>query len=433
MPDSELTTLSATALAARIRRRDVSSEQVVRAHLDRLRAIHPLLNTVLQIAPESAIEQAREADHLLARGVDIGPLHGVPFTVKDVFPIVDIARMVDMPGMAPRPDREYARDATAAARLRRAGAIPIAVTRATLWTDREERYGRVRNPYNPDFDASGSSGGEAATIAAGGSPLGIGSDSGGSLRDPANRCGIATLRPSNGRVPRGVDAAGANDPRTAAGPLARTVADVALAMSVIGGVDPYDPTTLPMSWPDYRAVDVRGLRVLAFDDNGLVSASPEDKAAVNSAALALEQAGCNITWSSPPWCDEAYEVTKQYWHYGGEEGEVREYFQFLDRRDGVRIRMSLFMQDIDLILCPVDPLTTLYDRDLPGFTYTTPFSLVGWPCAVVRASTASNGLPIGVQIVAGPWRDDVALAAAAVIEAAYGGMERVGDNMRRKA
>jgi amidase len=417
----------AAALARAIREREVSAEEVVLATLKRIEALNPVLNSVIQIAPESALEQARAADAALARGQLLGPLHGVPFTVKDVFEVQDSARLVTAPGMVERPDGPPARDATAILRLRAAGAILVAVTKATLWSDREERYGYTHNPYDLTRTPSGSSGGEAATIAAGGSPLGLGSDSGGSLRLPAHCCGVATLRPSNGRVPRGSDAPGTNDPRTAAGPLARSVEDVALALAVISGFDWSDPTSLPVPLGDHRQVSLKGLRVAVHTDNGLVPPTAETAGAVRASAAALADAGAIVEEAAPPDLDESWQITLEYWRYCGEVGTVGEYFRFLERWDRYRGKLLSFMQPRDLILCPVEAFPAPVQKakeTLQMFTYTTPFSLVGWPCAVVRAGTSPEGLPIGVQVVAGPWRDEVALAAALRIEVAMGGWRR---------
>jgi amidase len=423
---------SATTLARVIRDREVSSEEVVFAYLKRIETLNPVLNSVIQIAPESALEHARAADEALARGQLLGPLHGVPFTVKDVYAVRDSARLVTAPGMVERPDPPPERDSTVVLRLRAAGAILIAVTKATLWHDREERYGYTRNPYDLARTPGGSSGGEAATIAAGGSPLGMGSDSGGSLRQPAHYCGVATLRPSNGRVPRGTDAEGTNDPRTAAGPLARSVEDLALALRVISGFDWEDPTSLPVPLGDDRDVLLEGLRVAVHTDNGIVPPTAETAAAVVAAARALEEAGAIVEEAAPPDLDAAWEITRDYWGYGRKVGTVAEYFRFLERWDRYRVTLLSFMRSRDLLLCPVEAFPAPvqdakdpgYRRLPPRFTYTTPFSLVGWPCAVVRAGASPEGLPIGVQVVGGPWRDDVALAAARQIEAAQGGWKR---------
>ena len=418
---------SAAALSQAIQRRQVSSVEVVTATLEHIAALNPVLNCVIQIAPESALAQARAADEALSRGHLKGPLHGVPFTMKDVYEARHTAHLRTAPGMAERPDPIAPSDSTVVSRLQEAGAIPIAVTKATLWSDREERYGYTHNPYDLARTCSGSSGGEAALIAAGGSCLGLGSDSGGSLRLPAHCCGVVTLRPSNGRVPRGMDAAGTNDPRTAAGPLARSVEDAALALRIIGGFDWEEPTTLPVPLGNYREASLQGRKVAVFWDNGLVSPTPETITVAQSSALALADAGAIVENVALPGLEEAWQITLEYWKYCGEVGTVADYFRFLERWDAYRVRASAFMRQWDLLVCPVEafPAPRQQAHDTPMmFTYTTPFSLVGWPCAVVRAGTSPEGLPIGVQIVGGPWQDDVVLAAASQIEAAHGGWQR---------
>ena len=361
------------------------------------------------------------------RGAPMGPLHGVPFTVKDVFEVsADVARLEPAPAMAARPDWEQpAQSSTAVQRLREAGAILMGVTRATLWADREERYGIAHNPYDLKRTPSGSSGGEAALIAAGGSPLGLGSDSGGSLRLPAHCCGIATIRPSNGRVPRATDADGTNDPRTVAGPLARTVDDVALALQVISGFDWREPTTLPLPPPDdHRTVSLANLRVAFFTDNGIVSPTPETAAMIHATARVLEASGARVVECVPPDLPESWQITNDYWRYCGGQGEVAGYFRFLECWDRYRIAMLSFMREWDAILCPTEafPAPLSNDSATPEmFTYTTPFSLLGWPCAIVRGGTSSEGMPLTVQIVGSPWRDDIALAVARALEDSLGG------------
>ena len=426
MTDDNLCYLSATALAREIQQRTISAVEAVTAHLQRLEYLNPTLNTVVQIAPESALAQARAADEALSQGRSLGPLHGVPFTVKDVFEVGNETRLVTMPGMADPIHPVATRDSTAVRRLRMVGAIPIAVTRATLWSDRDEHYGIVPNPYDAHHTVSGSSGGEAATIAAGGSPLGLGSDSGGSLRMPAHFCGVATVRPSNGRVPRATDAAGTNDPRTVAGPLARKIEDVALALSIITGFDWDEPTTLPMPLYDFHAVRLQGMRAAVFTNNGLVEPTLEISEAVYAAADALSLAGITLTQVTPPGMEEAWQITLDYWRYCGETGTVAEYFRFLERWDRYRLLANSFIQDYDLIVCPVEafPAPSLDAQGTPpAFTYTTPFSLVGWPCGVVRAGTSPAHLPIGVQVVGQPWRDDLVLSACQQIETVCGGWQ----------
>lgn len=412
--------------AADIRARRCSAVELVTAYLQRIEALNPTLNALAQIAPETALAQAREADRRLAAGERVGPLHGVPFTVKDVYEVAESAGLVTAPGMPEPLHPKAQRDSPAIRRMRAAGAILLGITRASLWSDRDQHYGHVRNPYGLDLEVSGSSGGEAVAIAAGLSPLGLGSDSGGSLRIPAHYCGVATLRPSNGRVPRGTDAAGSNDPRTAAGPLARSVEDLELALRAIEGSDPGDPTTLPLAPCPPMPAGLAGLRAALFTDNGLIPADADTARVVVDAGLALQRAGVDVEEAALPDLQEAWRITLEYWRWCGEEGAVADYFRFLERWDRYRALAAAFLSRFDLILCPVEAVPA-YRRDAggpdPSFSYTTPFSLIGWPCGVVRGGATAEGVPIGVQIAARPLRDEIALAAMRRVETALNGWQ----------
>src|SRR6185312_3476401 len=197
-----LTFRSARALAQAIRAREISAVEVVEAHLSRIAAVNPALNAVVQLTDQTARQQARAADTALVRGEPLGPLHGVPFTVKDV---IETAGVVCAAGLPERASFIPARDATVVARLRAAGDILLGKTNVPDGGGGIECvnpvYGRTNNPYGLDRTPGGSSGGEAAIIAAGGSPLGLGSDSGGSIRLPAHNCGVVGIKPTTNRVP----------------------------------------------------------------------------------------------------------------------------------------------------------------------------------------------------------------------------------------
>ena len=244
---------SAQELAQAIRTGELSTVEVVEAHLARMRALQPQINAVVAEAPD-ALEQARAADADLAQGTVRGPLHGVPFTVKDVF---------ETTGFATEVDRRIRRrgapgaDATAVARLRQAGAILIAKTNCPPngnGSDTENAVsGRTLNPYDRARTPGGSSGGEAALIAAGGSPIGLGCDQSGGIRVPAHYCGVTGLKPAVGRVPNtGVynQPGGLTDPRSQIGPLARRVDDLELVLSLISGPDAHDSGVAPVPWRD---------------------------------------------------------------------------------------------------------------------------------------------------------------------------------------
>jgi amidase len=292
-----------------------------------------------------------------------------------------------------------------------------------------EVYGRTNNPYDLERSVSGSSGGEAAIIAAGGSPLGLGSDSGGSIRDPAHFCGLAALKPTAGLIPvTGIlDDEGRfgmmSDPRTQVGPIGRSVADVATLTSVLAGPDGIDAGCIPVPFRDPSTVSIQGLRVAVHYDNGVVTPAPETTATVRAAADALATAGVIIQEADHP--AGGHELTHEIWRsYDGEISSL-ELYRVLRRWDAYRSKMLRWLADWDGILCPVYPTAAhLHGEPIRnGVSYTTPYSLTGWPCAVVRCGTSPEGLPIDVQLVAGPWRDDLALALASALESLLGGYQ----------
>jgi amidase len=326
------------------------------------------------------------------------------------------------------------RDATVVARMRAAGAILLGKTNCPPWgggsTTENELYGRTNNPYDLARTPGGSSGGEAAAIAAGMSPVGLGSDSGGSLRQPAHFCGIACLKPTAGLVPPTglVDDEGAigamSDPRTQVGPLARFVGDLSLVLGAIAGWDRREPDAVPVVVGDPEAVRLAGLRAAIHVDNGIVPPEAEAVAATEAAARALGEAGVAVEERALP--EGGHELTREVW--ASYDGRMRsdELYRLLRRWDAYRHRMLDFMEPYDLVLCPVFPGAAVRHEEVgpefgKGVSYSTPFSLTGWPVAVVRAGETSAGLPVGVQLPARPWHDDVALAAAAQVEAALGG------------
>lgn len=430
---AELTATSATTLARMIADREVSATEVVAAHLDRIAAINPSVNAVVQLA-DDAVERAREADAALARGAAAGPLHGVPFTVKDN---TETAGVITAAGAPERAAVVPERDASVVARMRAAGAILLGKTNCPPWgsgveTD-NELYGRTNNPHDLARTPGGSSGGEAAVIAAGGSPWGIGTDSGGSVRIPAHFCGVCALKPTQGLLPvTGVfDDEGPigaiSDPRTQVGPLARTVEDLTTITRVLAGPDGRDGGVPPVPLGDPATVSAAGLRVAFHADNGLSAPTPETAATIRAAADALASAGARLQERRLP--GDGHGLTVEVWaSYEGGMSSL-DLYRLLRRWDAYREEVLAFMDDADVILCPVYPVPAPPHGGTAGaelravelqhaISYTTPFSLVGAPCAVVPFGVSPEGLPIAVQIVARPWRDHVALAVAALLEAA---------------
>lgn len=429
----ELIYASAAFLARAIREKKVSCVEVVEAHLQRIEAVNPRLNAVVQLAAETARAEAREADAALARGELRGPLHGVPFTVKDW---IETAGVVCAAGIDERRNYVPKHDATVVARMRAAGAIMLG---KTMSGNDNPVYGVASNPYDLARTPGGSSSGEAVIIAAGGSPLGLGSDSGGSIRFPAHCCGVAALKPSAGLVPNTghFPRIGAlSDPRTQIGPMARFVEDLALALPLIAGVDWRDPGVVPMPFGDPDAVELRSLRVATFTSFEGAKPTAETVETIRNAARSLEEAGATVEEAVPSRIEESWAITKAYWARArshswrewlpagrGADMTAEEIERSIFEWDRLRRAFLGFIERYDAIVCPVaeHAAGSKGDERDTDFIFTLPYSLTGWPCAVVRAGTSPEGLPIDVQVVARPWRDDVALAVAGRIENVLGG------------
>jgi amidase len=417
-------------LAELIRNKQASSREIVEAHLRRIAEVNDALRAVVQLN-NKALDEAAAADSTIAAGRD-APLLGVPFTVKDW---IETEGLICAAGFKERAQYVPKRDATVVARMRAAGAILLGKTTVMQGAP----YACPNNPYDVARTPGGSSSGEAAIIAAGGSPLGLGSDSGGSLRWPAHCCGIATLKPTNGLVPSTghFPRIGAlSDPRTTIGPMARAVDDLALALPLIAGADYRDAGVIPMPPGDRRSVDVAMLRVAWYVDAPDANPSKETRAAVDDAVRALADAGAKVTEARPPRLEESLPITRAYWARP-ESASLQRWVTYRESTlsaddierslfewDRFRRYMLLFMEDYDVIVCPVasTPAPPHDDFEQIGnWIYTLPYSLTGYPVAVVRCGASSEGLPIGAQIIARPWHDHVALAAASHIERALGG------------
>lgn len=446
---------STTALAQAIRKKQMSSEELVKVCLARIEAVNPKLNAVVQLGADRARSQAREADQALGRGESRGALHGVPMTVKDS---LDTAGMITTGGTKGRSSFVPKEDATVVARLRAAGAILLGKTNTPEFTLSFEThnlvYGRTNNPYDVTRTSGGSSGGAAAIVASGGAPFDIGSDYGGSIRLPAHFCGIAGIKPSAGRVPRTghiYPFGGIQDSFQQIGPLARYVDDLALLLPIIAGPDWVDPAIVDFPLLDPRAVDLAKLRVSFHTDNGVLTPTKEIAAVVRAAAKALSDQRVPVEEARPTGIEESYElVLGLYFTDGGaaisrllrEAGTTEHSFQGIERTKALsaveldaliarwyafRSRMLSFLKTYDVILCPVNANPALPHGSTAapdvykGFTYTMTYNMTGWPGAVVRGGTSSEGLPLGVQVISRPGREDIALAVAKHLETTLGG------------
>ena len=456
--DGPLWSQSATWLARSIAARELSSVEVVEACLARIAAENPRINAVVCLASE-ALEWARAADAEVASGAPLGPLHGVPFTIKDS---LDTKGVVTTAGTVGWRDRVPERDATVVARVLAAGGILLGKTNTPEFTWANETdnevYGRTSNPYDLERTPGGSSGGSAAAVAAGLAPFDIGSDSGNSIRHPAHLCGVAGIKPTSGRVPRTghwPGFAGLFQSFTQLGPIARRVEDLELVLRVIAGPDGQDPHIAPVVLRDPSSVDVASLRVAWFADNGIRTPTPETQAAVRAAMAALAGTGAtcderlppDIADARPAWeavvradgfawlwrliTDAGTPGRGSYVTFGwvtlrsGEPVPGDAVSAAMERADAVRSSLLRWFAPFDLLVTPVLPAPAVRHGETLspeyGDTYSEIHNLTGWPAVTVRAGTSPEGLPIGVQLVAHPWREDVALAAARAVEAATGG------------
>jgi amidase len=456
--------LSARAMARRIQAGEISSVELVKAHIEQIGKINPALNAVTELLSESALEAAKAADEYLAQGKACGPLHGVPFSIKDS---IDVAGTRCTAGTLGRKNAPPAReDATLVNRLRHAGAIPLCKTNLPdlLFAYESDNliYGRTNNPYDLERTPGGSSGGESALIAACGSPLGLGSDAAGSVRLPAHFCGITSIKPTTGRLPRTghVPPAGGWVAEVwQIGPMARSVEDLKLAMELLAGEDSLDFTAPPV--PLDQPPDLRHLRLAFFTNNGFARCTPETEKAVRTAARYLADCGIIVEEAIPPGVADAYELERALLGADGGEG-IDAYMQtigsserhpllqngFLARMrthratmsqfasrwaqwDQYRTDLARFFQRYDAVLSPVYTQPALKHGEsvksgnFEGFSYTMAWNVAGAPAAVVRCAE-ENGLPINVQVITKPWRDMLALEVCGELEKGFGGWKPSG-------
>jgi len=405
----------AGAIARRIRARETTVIEVIEDHLARLASARESIGGVAWTDDDAVLEAAHAADRALAeRSSTIGPLHGVPITVKDW---IDVAGFPCAGESARHRDRWPRDDATVVARLRAAGAIVMAKTAAG---DRNEIYGVTRNPHDPTRSPGASSSGEAALVAAGVSPLGIGSDSGGSIRLPAAWCGVAGLKPTAGRVPNTghFPRVGAlHDGRTQIGPLARHVDDLELALGVIAGFDGLDPGVVAVPLGSAHEVALSGLRVAWFTHDGPGQPTAAVTGQVEVAVAALARAGATILDDAvPPHLADALDITLRYWRRRELSGPEAD--DLLWDWDRFRRRQLVNTSTVDLVVAPAtSDVASSESPQYADYVFTLSPSLTGAPAVTVP--TGFDGpLPIAVQLIGRKWADATVLAAARVVEAA---------------
>ncbi len=453
----ELWKLSATDLAAGIREKTFSPSEVLSAHLERTEAVNGQLNAIVRFIDDARVV-ARHADATVLRETELPPLFGVPFTVKEN---LDVARYPTTDGVPSGEAAIATMDDPAVERLRQAGAICFARTNLPdfglrLHTD-SSLYGRTRNPFDEHATPGGSSGGEGSAIAAGMSPLGLGNDIGGSVRNPAYCCGIASLKPTPNTIAHASSTA-SNSPSlsgqlmSTTGPMARTVADVWLAYKVLAGTHPRDPFCPPFV-PNTDGFQPCRVALVPEPPGG--STAKEVASCVRSAGEALQGLGYEVEEISPPSIVEARTIWSKllmadiaegleaFRQVGSDESiwileealleygvpDRSELFQLHQQRHLLAVEWSAFFQDHPILLGPVwteKPFS--FDFDVRSrqsqhevnvlSRFVTPMNVLGLP-AVSVPTGLNQGLPLGVQVVANRYFDERALSAALDLERCF--------------
>ncbi|HET7442882.1 MAG TPA: amidase [Terriglobales bacterium] len=465
---SDITFLSAVAMAEQVRSKKISPLELVQAHLERIERFNPIINAYIQVDPERARREARLATEARTRGEIGGLLYGVPISIKNS---IEVAGFKNEVGSRLRSGVVATKDATLVSRLRAAGAIILGVTNTPeflmAWETDNLLYGRTNNPWDITRTAGGSSGGEAAAIASGCSAAGVGSDGGGSIRVPAHFCGICGLKPTPGRIPATGHFPNSVGPFAllgVVGPMARTVADVQALFEIMAGADDGDPCAAPVPVRKVSGDELKHIRIGYFEDDGRTPITAATRGVVHTAAQALQRAGFQIV----PFRPQGLEAARQLWwkFFGiaggmllapmtkGHEAELsailKEFSARVARgpahtgeslletwvqRDVVRTEFLAQTRDTPILLCPAAAIPAFKHGErswmvdggrvnyLDAWSYTEWFNLLGNPAAVVPVGQSGEGLPIGVQVVGRPWEEELVLAVASVVEQECGGFQ----------
>jgi aspartyl-tRNA(Asn)/glutamyl-tRNA(Gln) amidotransferase subunit A len=458
---ADLTTRPAVELAAAIRRKEISSREVTTAVLERIDRIDGKVRAFVRRFDEQALAMADAADAATARGEDLGVLHGVPVSIKDMFAVEGQPMTL---GSLLYKDNVQAQDSPAVARLRVAGAVFVGITNSPEfgmvgWTDNKV-FGRTNNPWNLERISGGSSGGAAAAVAAGMGPLALGSDGGGSVRIPSCFCGIFGLKPTWNLIPKPGSPSGWSS-MSHAGPHSRTVADAALMMDAVAGYEAGVAFSVERpvdSYVDEIRKPLGRLRVGWSPDMGYGIVDPEIARLVETAAMKFRDLGCEVEDAAPDWADLAgpqnpflvlasaesaaglghlldsnrddlMDYTVRFLEHGLGYS-VRDYVSAQARRAAMWEKLNVFFETHDLLLTPMlatvafphgEQPTHIAGVEVPPFAwspFSTPFNLTGVPAATVPAGFNSEGLPVGLQIAGRAFQDHIVLRAAAAFEEA---------------
>ncbi len=477
---TDLRLLSATRIAELIRSGDITSRDAVEAHIAQIERVNPKINAVVKDRYDEARREADAADDLRARSKDLPSLHGVPCTIKECFALTG---MPNASGLVRRSHIVADGDATAVARLRRAGAIPLGVTNTSelcMWMESDNHvYGRTNNPYDQTRIVGGSSGGEGAIIAAAASPFGLGSDIGGSIRGPCFFNGIFGHKATGGLVPGTGQyplAVGAALKFLTSGPMCRQAEDMMPILRILAGPDGKDAGCEPMKIGDESGVRLEGRRVIDVPDNGDFDVSPDMRAAQERVARALEDRGMIVErrrfralkhqadiWSAMMAKAQEDAGGETFGELLGQGNKVRpgldllkglfgrsqhtpmanilaavdplpKYFPSVGKKlvalkDRLREEMLEALGEDGVLLYPTYP-TVAPRHGVPvrqalrlalPFAHQGIFNVLHFPATQVPLGLNHEGLPLGVQVVSRPGNDHVTLALALELERAFGG------------
>lgn len=472
-PSNDLIYMSAKKLAGLIRAKKVSALEAVDAYIARQLAVNDMLNAVVMNSYERARAEAKALDARAAKGDWAGALHGVPMTIKDS---LDTQGVITTGATFGRQQYVPDKDATVVARVRKAGAILLGKTNTPEFTlgglggitaASNLLYGASHNPYDLTRTTSGSSGGAGAIVAAGGAAFDIGSDWGGSIRGPANHNGIAGIKPTSVRVPRTghiVDYGGIFDLWQQLGPMCRRVEDLTLITPLISGPDFRDASCAPGPWADPAKVDLKKLKVAFCVDNratGEAATDEDTKKTVRQAAKWLESATASVKEDAPQeilerlrearsklssgdggafyqrladrWNTKNISPLRKQMMANATPLSSAEMVEAWENQDLCKSQLLEWMKSYDVFVCPtsnkpaqpIDGKGSGRNNATDGWPYTGVFNSTGWPVVVVRCGSSADGkLPIGLQVVAAPWREDLCLAVASYLESQSGGWKK---------
>jgi len=436
----ELVFSTAGELAEAIRAGRVSAVEVLDAHLEHINLHNPALNAIVTLDKEGARRRARAADEAFLRGELWGPLHGVPITLKDVHDTAGVRTTFGSLALAERVPEE---DNLVAARLKAAGSILIGKTNAQIFPDNP--FGQTHNPWDLERSPGTSSSGAAAALAAGMTPLDIGSDMSGSILVPCHYSGVYGMRPTERRIPLGsfpVDPVPLWRVMGVLGPMARSLPDLRLALELLARPDPHDSEVPPIPWRDVAPLSLPDLRIAWMSSFPGVLIQADIRAAVENLASNLEHRGARVEQCFPdldlkeqtPFAGRLFSLIVGA--FATPATTLGDYLTALHERDGYIARWEQFFDDWDVLLCPVHNITAPHYSDtvimLDGEellleTAASPADLSpasGLPSVVMPLARDRDGLPIGVQLIGRRWDDERLLAIAGLISEVTGGFQR---------